>query len=46
MLDNESMMRIINGLGYVEHRTRYLVEEANKKGGTDNISAILIDVGR
>ena len=46
MLDNDSMMKIINGLGYVEHRTRYLVDEANKKGGLDNISAILIDVGR
>jgi protein phosphatase len=44
MLDNDSMMRIINGLGYVEHRARYLIDEANKKGGTDNISAVLIDI--
>ncbi|MCL2224976.1 MAG: Stp1/IreP family PP2C-type Ser/Thr phosphatase [Defluviitaleaceae bacterium] len=46
MLEEDSMMRIINGLGYVEHRTKYLIDEANKKGGTDNISAVLIDVGR
>jgi len=46
MLDEESMMKIINGLGYVEHRTKYLIDEANKRGGIDNISAILIDVRR
>ncbi|MCL1877619.1 MAG: Stp1/IreP family PP2C-type Ser/Thr phosphatase, partial [Defluviitaleaceae bacterium] len=46
MLDDESMMKIINGLGYVEHRTKYLVEEANKKGGLDNISAIVVDIAR
>jgi protein phosphatase len=46
MLDEESMMKIINGLGYVEKRTKYLIDEANKKGGLDNISAVLIDVGR
>jgi protein phosphatase len=46
MLDEITMMKIINGLGYVEHRTRYLIEEANKRGGHDNISAVLIDVGR
>jgi protein phosphatase len=46
MLDNDSMMRIINGLGYVENRARYLIDEANKKGGLDNISAVLIDIGR
>ncbi|MCL1845072.1 MAG: Stp1/IreP family PP2C-type Ser/Thr phosphatase [Defluviitaleaceae bacterium] len=46
MLDNDSMMRIINGLGYVEHRTKYLIDEANKKGGRDNISAIVIDIAR
>ncbi|MCL1842965.1 MAG: Stp1/IreP family PP2C-type Ser/Thr phosphatase [Defluviitaleaceae bacterium] len=46
MLDCDLMIKIINGLGYVEHRTKYLIDEANKKGGTDNISAVLIDVGR
>ncbi|MCL2456062.1 MAG: Stp1/IreP family PP2C-type Ser/Thr phosphatase [Defluviitaleaceae bacterium] len=46
MLENDSMMRIINGLGYVETRARYLVDEANKKGGLDNISAVLVDIGR
>ncbi|MCL2198292.1 MAG: Stp1/IreP family PP2C-type Ser/Thr phosphatase [Defluviitaleaceae bacterium] len=46
MLDKDAMMKIINGLGYVEHRTRYLIEEANGNGGLDNISAVLIDVNR
>ncbi|MCL1844030.1 MAG: Stp1/IreP family PP2C-type Ser/Thr phosphatase [Defluviitaleaceae bacterium] len=46
MLDEESMMKIINGLGYVEHRTKYLIDEANRNGGKDNVSAVLIDVGR
>jgi protein phosphatase len=46
MLDEDSMIKIITGLGYVEHRTKYLVDEANKKGGLDNISAVLIDVGK
>lgn len=46
MLDQDSMMKIINGLGYVEHRTRYLIDEANKRGGLDNISAVLIDIGK
>lgn len=46
VLDQDSMMKIINGLGYVEHRTRYLIDEANKKGSPDNVSAVLIDVGR
>jgi protein phosphatase len=46
MVDEESMMNIINGLGYVENRVGYLIKEANKRGGHDNISAVLIDVGR
>jgi protein phosphatase len=45
MLDNNAMMKIITGLGDAEHRTKYLIEEANKKGGLDNISAVLIDIG-
>jgi protein phosphatase len=46
MVDEETITKTVNGLGYVEHRTRYLIDEANKKGGLDNISAVLIDVGR
>jgi len=46
MLDEDSMMRIINGLGYVEHRAKYLIDEANKRGGLDNITAVLIDLRR
>jgi len=45
MLEHDHMMNIVNGLGYVEHRTRYLIDEANKKGGLDNISAVVIDIG-
>jgi serine/threonine protein phosphatase PrpC len=46
MVDEATITKTVNGLGYVEHRTRYLIDEANKKGGLDNISAVLIDVGR
>ncbi|MCL2355933.1 MAG: Stp1/IreP family PP2C-type Ser/Thr phosphatase [Defluviitaleaceae bacterium] len=46
MLDNDAIVRIVNGLGYVEHRTKYLIDEANKRGGLDNISAIVVDVNR
>ena len=46
MLDEESMMRIINGLGYVETRAQCLIAEANRRGSADNVSAVLVDVGR
>ncbi|MCL2047717.1 MAG: Stp1/IreP family PP2C-type Ser/Thr phosphatase [Defluviitaleaceae bacterium] len=46
MVTDDTALRIINGVGYVETRVRHLVEEANKGGGRDNISVILIDIGR
>lgn len=46
MVTNERILEIINNPGYVEHRTQNLINEANQNGGRDNISAILIDIGR
>ena len=46
MLDDNMIKEIVNGTGLVEHRVKFLIEEANKRGGLDNISAVLIDVGR
>ncbi|MCL2386155.1 MAG: Stp1/IreP family PP2C-type Ser/Thr phosphatase [Defluviitaleaceae bacterium] len=46
MIDNDTLVRIVNGLGYVENRAGYLVDEANRRGGHDNISVILIDIVR
>ena len=46
MLDDAALMEIVNGGGFAKTRVQLLIEEANKKGGLDNISAILIDVGR
>ncbi|MCL2286974.1 MAG: Stp1/IreP family PP2C-type Ser/Thr phosphatase [Firmicutes bacterium] len=46
MLDDNTIKEIASGVGFVEHRTKFLVEEANARGGHDNISAILIDVSR
>ena len=44
MLDDFMIMEIINREGYAEHRAHMLVEEANHRGGTDNITAVLIDL--
>ncbi|MCL2605502.1 MAG: Stp1/IreP family PP2C-type Ser/Thr phosphatase [Defluviitaleaceae bacterium] len=44
MLDDGQMMEIVNREGYVEVRTQALVDEANARGGSDNISAVLIDL--
>jgi len=46
MLDDNAIKEIVSGLGFVEHRAKFLVEEANARGGHDNVSAILIDVNR
>jgi len=46
MLDDRILLEIINGPGLAESRIETLVEEANLRGGHDNISAILIDVMR
>jgi len=46
MLDDKDLMTIINREGYVEQRVQTLIQEANNRGGHDNISAILVDVSR
>ena len=46
MIDDQKIKEIVNYVGLVEHRTQFLIEEANLRGGHDNISAILIDVKR
>ena len=46
MLDNNALKDIVNGLGFAAHRVKFLVEEANARGGHDNISTILIDLDK
>jgi len=46
MLEDNALMNIVNSMGYVEQRVKMLIDEANYRGGHDNISAILIDVSR
>jgi len=46
MLDDKAIHGIVSGAGFVESRTKFLVEEANLRGGNDNISVILIDIKR
>ena len=43
MLDNETILRIVNSSGTPSARALTLIGEANLKGGHDNISAIIID---
>ncbi|MCL2498777.1 MAG: Stp1/IreP family PP2C-type Ser/Thr phosphatase [Defluviitaleaceae bacterium] len=44
MMDDGQLMKIVNREGYVEIRVQVLVDEANARGGSDNISAVLIDL--
>jgi protein phosphatase len=44
MLDDSLLYDIISHEGYAEVRAQVLVDEANHRGGTDNISALLIDL--
>jgi len=46
MIDDAGILDIVNRPGFVEDRTQMLVDEANLRGGRDNISVILIDIGR
>jgi protein phosphatase len=46
MVDDASIERIIRGAGFVEGRVQSLINEANHRGGHDNIAAIIIDLGR
>jgi protein phosphatase len=43
MLDDGLLLSIINRAETVDERARTLVDEANKRGGIDNISVVLID---
>lgn len=42
MVDEEHMKEIVTGQGDVKEKTTTLVYEANKNGGTDNITVLLI----
>jgi serine/threonine protein phosphatase PrpC len=44
MLEDFALKEIVTRKGYVELRAQALVEEANHHGGTDNITALLIDL--
>jgi len=46
MIEDDRLKEIITGLGDAKYRTKLLIDEANLQGGLDNISAIIIDVGR
>ncbi|MCL2840990.1 MAG: Stp1/IreP family PP2C-type Ser/Thr phosphatase [Defluviitaleaceae bacterium] len=46
MIDDENLWRIVSSEGDTMHRLRKLIKEANNNGGKDNISAVLIDLGR
>ncbi len=43
MVEDEEICRIVNGSDDPVRKTEYLVELANKNGGRDNITVILID---
>ena len=44
MLEDEEILKIITKEKGIENAGKKLIEEANKKGGRDNITALLIDV--
>lgn len=46
MLDDQKIKDIVRGTGFIEHRVKFLIEEANMRGGLDNISAVLIDINK
>jgi len=46
MLDDQKIKSIVSGAGFIEHRVKFLIEEANACGGLDNISAVLIDINK
>ncbi len=43
MVEDEEILRVVNGTEDLTLKTAYLVELANKNGGKDNITVILID---
>jgi protein phosphatase len=44
MLDDPDLMKTVSQNGHPEARAQALVDEANTRGGPDNISAVLIDL--
>jgi len=44
MVDDETIRKIATGGGYVADRTKRLIDEANKNGGQDNISVVLVNI--
>ena len=43
MVDDDDIRRIVLGQRDIVEKITTLIEEANKNGGTDNITAILIE---
>ena len=43
MLENEEILRILQSDSPLSGKAQELVDEANKRGGPDNISAMIID---
>ena len=44
MLKDEEMAKILNKRTTLERKAEILIEEANKRGGYDNISLILVQI--
>ena len=44
MIDNDTILQIVSGHETAEERAQILIDEANERGGDDNISAIIIDL--
>ena len=43
MMNDDKIKEIVNSQGFVQDRAKQLIDEANSKGGHDNITAIIID---
>lgn len=43
MVEDDEILKVLNGSGDLESKTEYLVELANKNGGKDNITVITIE---
>ena len=43
MVEDEQLLQLIHEKGTLESKAKALVAAANRNGGTDNISVILID---
>jgi protein phosphatase len=44
MVDEETLVNIVNGRGHVDHRIDYLIKKALERGGLDNITAVLVEL--